>query len=347
MILPILSDVRFLQGKLLGRLNDIGFEHMAETETNTLVTEIIASSQTEGIILDAEKVRLSVARRLGLEQQAPHLDTHDVDGAVDITIDAAKNYTQPITHERLFSWHGALFPTGWSGLHKIQVGQYRKNAMQVVSGAIGKEKIHYEAPAYEQVQGLMETFIVWLNDDAVFEPIIKAGLAHVWFLVIHPFEDGNGRIARALTELLLARSDKSPRRFYSMSEQILVNRTEYYNVLEQTQKGTTDITAWLTWFLGTLGKAIEQSINSIDDVIERAKFWHNLEGITLNVRQKTILGKLKNGFKGKLTTSKWAKICKVSSDTALRDIKDLLDKGILEQDASGGRSTSYSLRNIK
>jgi len=342
-ILPLLGDVRFSQGRLLGELESLGFEYLDETESETLISEVIASSRIEGIALDAEKVRSSVCKQLGLEQTGSQPETRDVDGAVDILIDATKSFAEPLSHERLFTWHAALFPTGRSGLHRIQVAQYREKGMQVVSGPIGKEKVHFEAPAPELVQEMMDALIVWFNGAANEEPIIKAGIAHLWFVTIHPFDDGNGRMARALTECLLARSDRSPRRFYSMAGQILAARKKYYAALEITQKGDGDITEWLIWFLQTLGKALEQSSEKLHGVLDRAEFWRVLEGVSLNERQRKMLSKLKSGFEGKLTTGKWAKMCKVSADTALRDIRDLVDKGILRQDASGGRSTSYHL----
>ena len=342
-ILPLLGDARFSQGRLLGELESLGFEYLDEIESETLVSEVIASSRIEGIALDAGKVRSSVCRQLGLEQGDPLPDTHDVEGAVDILMDATRGFAEPLSHERLFVWHAALFPTGRSGLQRIRVAQYRDTGMQVVSGPMGKEKVHYEAPAPELVSGMMDAFIAWFNDATNEEPLTKAGIAHLWFVTIHPFDDGNGRIARALTECLLARSDRSPRRFYNMAEQILATRKKYYDVLEMTQKGDGDITEWLIWFLQTLGKALDQSRERLRGVLDRAGFWQVLEGVFLNVRQREMLNKLKSGFEGKLTTGKWAKICKVSADTALRDIKDLVDKGILEQDAGGGRSTSYHL----
>lgn len=342
-ILPLMSNTRFSQGRLLGEISDLGFQYKDESETETLVSEVLASSKIEGITLDAVKVRSSISKQLGLELPKPALDTRDVDGPVDVIFDATRNFNEPLTQERLLSWHATLFPSGYSGLHKIRVASYRDQEMQVVSGAIGRERIHFDAPSPKLVADLMNAFIYWFNDDTKTEPLIKAGIAHLWFLTIHPFDDGNGRIARALTELLLARSDGSPRRFYSMAEQILAAREEYYDVLEKTQKGNADITAWLSWFLQTLNKAIDQSSKTIRLVLDRAEFWRKLDGFSLNDRQRMMLGRLKAGFEGKLTTTKWAKICKTSPDTALRDINDLIEKGILKQDSSGGRSTSYLL----
>jgi Fic family protein len=343
LVTALLSEVRFMQGRLLGRIRDIGLTFELEIEHETIADEIIASSDIEGVALDAAKVRSSVARQLGLPLLEPAPDTRDVDGYVDIMFDAGKAFADPVTHERLFGWQAALFPSGYSGLHKIRVGQYRDTDMQVVSGAVGREKVHYTAPKPKLVMGLMDDFLDWLNSEDGPELLIKAGLAHLWFLTIHPFDDGNGRIARALTELLIARSDHSKRRFYSMARQILDTRKQYYDVLEQTQKGNRNVTIWLTWFLRSLGQSIERSEQGIQKVLDRSAFWHSLEGTPLNDRQRKMLGKLKDGFTGNLTSSKWAKICKVSDDTALRDINDLLDKGILVRGSAGGRSTSYLL----
>jgi Fic family protein len=342
-ILPLLSAVRFSQGRLLGKLDDLGFNFEAEAESEALVSEVLASSRIEGITLDATMVRSSVSRRLEIALPNPHQDTSAVDGPVDILFDAAKDFDVPLSAARLFAWHAALFPTGYSGLHKIRVAQYRNGPMQVVSGPIGRERVHFKAPSPGLVKEMMDAFIIWFENGDAADPLIKAGIAHLWFVTIHPFDDGNGRIARALTELFLARSDRCPRRFYSMANQILAVRKEYYTMLEKTQKGSGDITAWLTWFLLTLKKAIEQSSEVVCLVLERAEFWRKLDGVTLNDRQRNLLSRLKNGFEGKLTTSKWAKICKVSSDTALRDINDLVSKGILTQKTGGGRSTSYRL----
>lgn len=341
-ILPQIGRLRFAQGHLLGMISDLGFPFEEEAELHVLTEEILASSKIEGAALDAAKVRSSVSKQLGLDTPSLLSDTDDVDGFVDIMFDATKNYAGELTHERLFSWHAALFPTGHSGLRRIDVAHYRSNEMRVVSGAFGKEVTHYRAPDPEEVPSMMERFIAWFNESKS-EPLLKAGIAHLWFLTIHPFDDGNGRIARALTELLLARSDKSPRRYYSMAGQILNHREEYYTILERTQKGSCDITSWLNWFFVMLNAAIEQSEQGIGLVLERAAFWKKLNGVALNERQHTVLKRLQNGFEGKLTARKWAKLCKTSPDTALRDINDLISKGILIKDAQGGRSTSYSL----
>lgn len=342
-ILPLLGEVRFAQGRLLGQMDDLGFNLKTDAELSTLTSEVAASSRIEGVTLDAAKVRSSVSRQLGLAMPDPAPDTHDVDGAVQIVLDATLHYDKPLSRERLQKWHTALFPTGYSGLSRIRVGRYRTQEMQIVSGPIGRENIHYIAPAPGDVEGLMDDFIAWFNSEERMEPLVKAGVAHLWFLTIHPFDDGNGRLARALTELLLARSDHTPRRFYSMAHQILADRETYYTVLERTQKGSGDLTAWLTWFLQTLRKSIDQSALSLQEVLDRSAFWKRMEGVALNERQRSMLARLKGDFRGKLTAKKWATMCKVSPDTALRDINDLMDKGILKRDAAGGRSTAYLL----
>jgi Fic family protein len=347
LITPLLTSVCFKQGHLLGRIADLGFAVSQTAEMSSLVTEIIASSQIEGVILEADKVRSSVAKHLGVTLNDAVPDTHAVDGAVNLMLDAAVDFKLAMTNERLFGWHAALFPTGYSGLHRIGVACYRTNEMEVVSGPISRERVHYQAPPPEQVLPLMNSFLAWLNDDDCEPPVIKAGLAHLWFLTIHPFDDGNGRIARALTEMLLARSDQSPRRFYSMGTRILAKRKSYYQVLERSQKGTSDITAWLEWFILTLIEALDESERLVDSVLTRATFWQRLEGVPLNERQSAMLSRLLYNFKGKLTTSKWGKMTKVSQDTAARDITDLIAKGILQKEPGGGRSSAYTLTEPK
>lgn len=342
-LLPLLSEVRFTQGALLGVAEGLGFEVSLETEARAIANEVIASSKIEGVELDASKVRSSVSRQLGLDIPENFSNTHEVDGVVSVMFDAVKRYGDPLSHERLWGWHNALFPTGYSGLRKITVARYRHGLMSVVSGAIGREKIHFNAPDAPEVPLLMERFLTWFNEDESVEPLLKAGLTHLWFLTIHPFDDGNGRIARALTELLLARADRSSRRFYSTANFILANREDYYAELERAQKGTCDVTAWLSWFLGALQGSLEQSQGVIRGVLEREAFWSSIAGVVLNDRQQSMLARVKGGFEGKLTASKWAKICKVSPDTALRDINDLIEKGILARASGGGRSVSYVL----
>ena len=343
-ITPLVGDARFAQGKLLGRLEDVGFDLSCEIEVDSLSDEVVASSRIEGVQLDAAKVRSSVARRLGVDRITAQADTREVDGAVDVVLDAVGRRDDPLTAERLFSWHAALFPTGYSGLHKITVAAFRTSPMEVVSGPIGHEKVHFRAPEAQDVPALMADFLSWFNAEADCGLLVKAGIAHLRFLTVHPFDDGNGRIARALTEMLLARSDGSPRRFYSMAGYIAANREGYYEAIERAQKGTPDVTRWLSWFLSACKTAIESSSKEMDAVLARSAFWAMLGSVPLNKRQRKVLSLLASDFEGKLTAKKWAKLCKVSPDTALRDINDLIDKGILVRDAAGGRSTSYSLR---
>ena len=325
-------------------MEHVGFQLEAEMETGALADEIMASSLIEGVELDAAKVRSSVSRQLGLETPGSANDTRDVDGVVSVMLDATKNCHKPLTHERLRGWHNALFPTGYSGLRKIVVARYRERPMSVVSGPIGKEHVHFQAPEADSVGSLMDEFVTWFNADSPEDALVKAGIAHLWFLTVHPFDDGNGRIARALTEMLLARADRSPRRFYSMARHILRHRDGYYAALERAQKGTSDVTEWLDWFLRALTASMEESIEAARRAVERESFWKSLEGVPLNDRQRSMLQKLKGDFEGKLTSSKWAKICKVSTDTALRDINDLVEKGVLEREQGGGRSTSYVVK---
>jgi len=339
-VTPLLTAVRFAQGRLLGRVADLGFSVTQTAELDALTDEVITSSGIEGVELDARSVRSSVARQLGVDYPQAVGDTHAVDGAVQMTLDATMRFAEPLTASRLCGWQAALFPTGRSGMHEITVGAWRHDVMQVVSGGHGSERVHYQAPAPEQVPGLMADFLDWFESKRVLDDVLRAGLAHLWFLTIHPFDDGNGRVARALTELALARSDGSPRRFYTMSSAILADRSAYYQVLEQTQKGGRDVTAWLVWFLSTLLDALQDSEQKLAAVLARATFWQRLEGVALSERQRFMLTRLLGDFEGKLTSAKWAKMTKVSQDTATRDINDLVDKGVLARDA-GGRSTSY------
>ncbi|MEG2533087.1 MAG: Fic family protein [Gordonibacter sp.] len=344
---PLVAKVCFAQGLLLGKMSDIGFDLEAAAEADVLSSEVLASSRIEGVALDAAKVRSSVSRQLGIEESEPASDTREADGAVALIFEAVKNCNEPLSHERLRGWHNVLFPTAYSGLRKIKVAQYRDQSMQVVSGAIGKERVHFEALAPGSVESAMDDFIAWFNREESFDAVIKAGIAHLWFLTVHPFDDGNGRIARTLTEMLLARSDRSSRRFYSMAEYIYAHRASYYQELERAQKGDSDVTAWLTWFLVALDASLERSLEDVRAVLERSRFWKQLESVSLNQRQRLVLERLKGNFEGKLTASKWAKMCKVSPDTALRDINDLIGKGILGRAEGGGRSVSYVLRNAE
>jgi Fic family protein len=342
-LLPKLSAARVLQGTLLGRLESMGFSIQDEAELEMRTLDVIKSSEIEGEKLNAGEVRSSVARQLGLATAGLGESSRNIDGVVQMTLDATRNYTQPLTRERLFGWHAALFPTGYSGMHKIEVARYRTGDMQVVSGPIGHERIHYQAPAPHRIELEMQRFLEWFNAQDNQEPIIKAAIAHLWFVSIHPFADGNGRITRTLTDLLLARSDFSPRRFYSMSNQIRLERRGYYEALEHAQKGKSDITSWLLWFIDCLHNALLSSDEILSNVFRRAVFWQKHSEMELNDRQRIMLNKLQDGFEGKLTSSKWQKMTKTSQDTALRDIKDLVTKGILEKEAQGGRSTNYQL----
>lgn len=341
-----LAAVRHRQGRFIGRMEGLGFDLRGEALLQTLTEDVLKSSEIEGEILDREQVRSSIARRLGMDIGALTPVDRNVEGVVEMMLDATQNFAQALDGERLFGWHAALFPTGRSGMHRIIVGDWRNDksgAMQVVSGAYGHERVHYEAPAAARVPAEMDAFLGWFNDGQGLDPVLKAGLAHLWFVTIHPFDDGNGRIARAIADMQLARSEGSPQRFYSMSAQIRQERGDYYNILERTQKGNLDITEWLQWFLACLGRAIDGAEDALAAVLSKARFWDRYRGETFNDRQRDMLNRLLNGFEGKLTSSKWAKIEKCSPDTALRDITDLLARGILVKDLGGGRSTSYSL----
>ncbi len=338
-----LTNVRHLQGRLLGQMESLGFKLQEEALLSTLTLDIVRSTEIEGEILDKAQVKSSIARKLGLETSGLVDSPRHVDGIVEMMLDATQNYKQALTDERIFSWHAALFPTGYSGMYKIEVATYRKREMQVVSGMIGREKIHYEAPKAERVSGEMKQFLQWIDGAKAIDSILKAAIAHFWFITIHPFDDGNGRIARAITEMLLARSDNSSQRFYSMSNQIMKERKNYYQALERAQRGDSDITQWLEWFLSCLEKALLNSVDALKSVLTKARFWEENAQTTLNDRQRLMLNKVLDGFDGKLTSSKWAKLTKCSQDTAIRDIQDLINKEILRKEEAGGRSTSYEL----
>ncbi len=344
-----LAEVRHRQGRLLGRMEALGFPLRAEAVLQTLTADVMKSSEIEGEVLDKEQVRSSLARRLGMDIGALIPSDRHVDGIVEMLLDATQHYDEPLTAKRLFGWHAALFPTGWSGLRKILVGAWRTDKsgpMQVVSGPEGRERVHFEAPAASKLNGEMKSFLAWFNKDEAIDPVLKAGVAHFWFVTVHPFEDGNGRIARAIADMALARSEKSPQRFYSMSAQIRLERNKYYDRLEETQKGDLDISAQLEWFLKCLDRAIGGAETALASVFKKARFWELHAGASFNDRQRLVVNRLLNGFEGKLTSSKWAKLAKCSPDTALRDIDDLVKRGILVKDAAGGRSTSYSLAEI-
>jgi Fic family protein len=342
-----LAAVRHRQGRLVGRMEALGFPLRSEAMLQTLTQDVLKSSEIEGEILDKDQVRSSIARRLGIKIGALTPADRDVEGIVEMMLDATQRYDKPLTKERLFGWHAALFPTGRSGMHTIKVGAWRDDSsdpMRVVSGAIGQERVHYDAPRAAKLGGEMKAFLDWFEKTDGTDPVLKAGIAHLWFVTIHPFEDGNGRIARTIADMTLARSDQSPQRFYSMSAQIRQERNAYYHMLEATQQGELDITPWLEWFLSCLNRALDGAESILADVLRKAEFWRTHAGAAFNDRQRDILNRLLDGFEGKLTSSKYAIIEKTSPDTALRDINDLLERGILAKDEGGGRSTSYSLR---
>lgn len=341
-----LANVRHRQGRLLGRMEGLGFQLRAEAVLQSLTEEVLKTSEIEGERLDKDQVRSSIARRLGIETGALAPADREVEGIVEVMLDATQNFDQPLSEERLHSWHAALFPTGRSGMTKIEVGQWRsdkKGPMQVVSGAMGRERVHFQAPPAKSLKKEMQAFIRWFNAEDKIDPVIKAGLAHLWFVTIHPFDDGNGRIARAIADMALARSENSARRFYSMSAQIRLERNAYYNILETTQKGGLDITPWLNWFLSCLSRAFDGAETILASVLRKARFWEDHAKEKFNDRQRMMIDRLFNGFVGKLTSSKWAKLAKCSQDTASRDIDDLIKRGILVKEPGGGRSTSYAL----
>ena len=346
-IINLLSEARNLQGKLLGKMESLGFDLRNEAILETLTLDVIKSSEIEGEYLNPEQVRSSIARRLGIEISGSVESDRNVDGVVEMMLDATQNCFKPLTAERLFDWHSALFPTGRSGIFKITVANWRKDTtgpMQVVSGALGKEKVHFQAPNSAIVENEMNLFLNWLSNNSKIDLVIKAAIAHLWFVTIHPFEDGNGRITRALTDMLLAQSDNSNQRFYSMSAQIRIERKDYYEILEKIQKGNLNITEWIKWFLNCLINALKSSQSVLIKVLFKANFWSNHAKIVINERQQKLLNKLLEGFEGKLTSSKWAKIAKCSKDTAIRDINDLINKDILQKEVAGGRSTNYELK---
>jgi len=342
----LLAAVSRHQGRLVGRMEALGFQLRAEAVLETLTEEVIKSSEIEGEILDKDQVRSSLARRLGMDIGGLTPAERNVEGVVEMMLDATQNFAEPLTDERLFGWHAALFPTGRSGMKRIAVGKWRDEKagpMQVVSGAAGHERVHFEAPQAKRLPKEMRAFLRWFNDTAGVDPVLKAAIAHLWFVTIHPFEDGNGRIARAIADMALARSEGSPRRFYSMSAQVREERKGYYDILEATQKGDLDITPWLKWFLRCLDRAFDGADDVLATVLTKARFWQSHAGEPFNERQSLMLNRLLDGFEGKLTSSKWATIAKTSQDTASRDIDDLLRRHILFREPGGGRSVSYLL----
>jgi len=345
----LLAEVSRAQGLLLGRLADVGMALRDQASLAALTEDVVKTSEIEGERLDAESVRSSIARRLGVDIGAlAPVDRH-VEGVVEMVLDAMAHCDAALTKDRLFGWHAALFPIGYSGLSQIHVGTFRDDAsgpMQVVSGPIGRQRVHFEAPPADRLDAEMARFIEWVNAGTNDHPILKAGLAHLWFVTLHPFDDGNGRIARAIGDLLLARADGSPQRFYSLSAQIQRERCDYYDILERTQKGSLDVTPWLKWFLENLGVAVNTAQHTLDAVLTKTRFWQRWATTPLNERQVKLLNRLLDGFEGKLNSSKWAAIAKCSPDTALRDINELLAHGVLRKSAAGGRSTSYELNEL-
>ena len=348
-LVAVLADVRHRQGRLLGRLEALGVEFQREAVLGTLVGDVVKSSEIEGEKPDSGLVCSSVARRLGVDTGGLARSDRFVEGIVEMTLDATGHYDQPLTADRLCDWQAALFPTGRSGMRRITVGAWRgsdSDPMQVVSGPTGRERVHFEAPPAAKLDPEMGAFLHWFEAPAEVDPVLKAGLAHLRFVTIHPFDDGNGRIARAVADMALARSEGSPQRFYSMSSQIRVERNAYYEVLERTQRGTTDVTEWMGWFLACLGRSIDSAGTDLAGVLAKARFWERAAGLSLNDRQRRVLNRLLDGFEGKLTTSKWAKLAKCSQDTALRDIAFLIDHRLLVRKPGGGRSTSYELMAV-
>ena len=341
-IADLLVQLRHQQGRLIGGMESIGFQLREETVLQTLTQDVVKSSEIEGEVLDQSLVRSSVARHLGMENAALDRIDRNIDGVVEMVLDATQKFDEPLTKERLLGWHASLFPTGRSGFKKIRVGSWRKDSVQVVSGRMGDEVVHFEGPSADRVDQDMKLFLDWLNHEKTLDLVLKAAIAHLWFVTIHPFDDGNGRIGRAIADLLLARSEKSPHRFYSLSAQIQKERKGYYAILEKTQKGSLNITRWIEWFFGCLERAIKNALSTLDVVLHKAQVWEALAEIPLNERQRKIINRMLDGFEGKLTSSKWAKIAKCSQDTAYRDILDLVDRGILTKNPEGGRSTSYS-----
>lgn len=345
-LLLSLGKVRNQQGKLIGKMESLGFSMRAEASLETITSDVLKSSEIEGEVLHHDQVRSSIARHLGMEISGLVPSDRHVDGVVDMMLNATQQYQQVLSTQRLFEWHSALFPTGRSGPYKINTGRWRDDAtgpMQVISGALGKEKIHFQAPDASVIETEMKYFLDWFNTEQALDPVIKAAVAHLWFVTIHPFDDGNGRIARAITDMQLARADESAQRFYSMSTQIRIERNAYYDTLEKTQQGDLDITKWLQWFLQCLMSALQATSSTLSNVMQKAHYWEQHRQTILNDRQRFMLNKLWDDFDGKLTSSKWAKMSKCSPDTALRDIQDLIHKNMLRKEAAGGRSTNYEL----
>lgn len=343
-LLAPMSRLSHLHGLLNGRMSMLGFNEKSQSLLSAMTEDLIGSSEIEGVMLNPDSVRSSIARRLGIEDDGLLAEDHYVEGLVDVMLDAVRNCREPLSDDRLFGWHAALFPLGRSGMHRITVADWRKGEepMQVVSGAFGHEKVHYEAPVSDDVPAEMARLIDWCNNTDI-SPLIMAAVVHLWFVTIHPFDDGNGRISRTLADMLLARLDIDSARYYSMSAEINRNKKAYYEILESTQKGDLDITEWILWFFDCLEKAITRASAVIERTLEKSAYWDKFRDIEINERQRKIINRLWDGFEGKLTSSKWAKMCHCSQDTALRDINDLIAKGMLRDSGEGGRSTNYLL----
>ena len=342
----LVAETNLLRGQLMGRVSMFGFEEQNTSMLETMTSEIVHSSKIEGQTLSADSVRSSLATQLGLKYDGLPQTDHYIEGVVQVMLDATHNFSRPLCFERMFGWHHALFPNGYSGMYKISVGKWRegKEAMQVVSGAMGKERVHYEAPPSEEVPRMMNDLLEWIEaNDSKTDPLIKAAIAHLWFVTIHPFDDGNGRICRTITEMLLSRADHTGKRYDSLSSQILQNRKAYYDNLEHAQKGGMDVTEWVAWFLSTLKDAINASLTKTENVVRKRQFWNRHEQTPFNERQRKMLNRLFDGFEGKLNSSKWYKICHCSQDTATRDLNDLVNKGVLRKTDDGGRNTNYEL----
>ena len=347
-LIALLSEVRNLEGKIQGMMGGLGFDVQSITALNVMTEDVLRSNEIEGVILNSDKVRSSIAKHLGIDTAGLPQPDHYTEGVVQIMMDAVTNCNKPLTPERLFNWHAALFPTGRSGMYPITVGAYRTGGepMQIVSGAMGKEKVHYEAPPSDVVPDMMTDFLRWINsDNTVTDPVLKAAVAHLWFVAIHPFDDGNGRLTRTITDMQLAKADGFHLRFYSMSAEILREKKTYYEILEHTTSNSTDITEWLEWFLNTMKSSILRAEETVKRVVSKSSFWQRHREIPMNERQVKVVNMLWDGFTGKLTSSKWAKITKTSQATALRDITDLIEKGILIAAADGGRSSNYLLKD--
>lgn len=344
-----LGHARHDQGRLMGRMEALGFRLREEALLQTLTQDVLKSSEIEGETLDPEQVRSSIARRLGMDAASLKPTDRDVEGVVEMMLDATRRFDQPLSEERLFGWHASLFPAGRSGMTRIRVGAWRDDSrgpMQVVSGPHGREHVHYVAPPVSRLDAEMSAFLDWFNGEMLIDPVLKAGLAHLWFVTIHPFDDGNGRIARAIADMALARSERSSQRFYSMSAQIRLERNAYYDMLEATQKGSLEVTAWMEWFLACLSRAISGAQDTLASVLYKARFWGKFAAEPLNERQAKVINRLLDGFEGKLTSSKWAKLATCSQDTAYRDILDLMERGMLRKNPGGGRSTTYALAEV-